>query len=208
MCHGPWQYLHPSWRIPQLLQLFSCPFPMAVPSHELSTELTRGAWGTAAALPCTGRHRGATCCAGHLPFQTVLWTWLCPSSCPHPGSSGRVLGRQRVPQGFLQCMTACRKCTHFSAAAQPQGTASSSHPPASSSWCWCHLSAHGAPSTGCGQGTFTGPGVLCSPLSSEELSSLSGTLMTKPCPSFSDQAPSYISVLLNSFSLLFVHSSG
>lgn len=54
MCHGPWQYLHPSWRIPQLLQLFSCPFPMAVPSHELSTELTRGAWGTAAALPCTG----------------------------------------------------------------------------------------------------------------------------------------------------------
>lgn len=33
---------------------------------------------------------------------------------------------------------------------------------------------------------------------------LSDTLMTKPCPSFSDQPPSYMSVLLNSFSFFCV----
>lgn len=86
------------------------PHPIALPSWELVTELTEVPGGLQQLCPARGG-TGVQCAVQDIFPSKLLWTWLCPSSCPHPGSSNLVLIQQ--PQGYPQCMTAGRKMHPF-----------------------------------------------------------------------------------------------
>lgn len=72
--------LHLSWRVPQVLQLSSCPIPMALPFWELSTELTEMSGGLQQLCPAQGgmgcyvlcRTLSASNCAEDLALLKLL----------------------------------------------------------------------------------------------------------------------------------------
>lgn len=136
------------------------------------------------------------CCAGHLPFQAVLWAWLCPSSCPRPGSSSLVLIWQQVPQGYPQCMTENAPIIQLWLSLRTP------HPPAPQlpAPAECPAQAAGrAPSQGL-------DAVLTSVLSRVVL--LSDTLLTIPVPHLQDNHQLYVCPAELFPCFLFIASSG